>query len=101
MFSDRETARRVDCKESKMAPINFQLTHAICKSKLIHTSGSLLSNLVLFSDPENMIKAVKYRCDRVYKLTNALCHIYFRLQAAMFYSPLIHTLGTLHNSHIV
>jgi len=33
--------------ESKMAPINFQLTHAICKSQLVDTSDSLHSNLVL------------------------------------------------------
>jgi len=82
-FQDRETARRVDCMESKMAPINFQLTHAICKSQLIDTSDSLRSNLVLFPDldPENMGEAVEFRFYRVHKLTNASCHIYFRLQS--------------------
>jgi len=43
-------------KESKMAPIILQLTHAICKSQLIDTSGSLHSNLVLLPDldPQRM-----------------------------------------------
>jgi len=87
-----------------MAPTNFQLTHAICNSQLIHTLGSLYSNLVLLPDPKNIGKAVEFRCYRVYrvyKLTNALCHIYFWLQAAIFYSPLIHIWGSLRNSLVV
>jgi len=91
MFSGSGDCLTCGLKESMMASINLQLTHAICKSQLIDKSGSLRSNRVLLPDlnSESMGEAVEFRFYRVYKLTNASCHIYFRLPSFI-----------LHVSHI-
>ena len=89
--------------ELKMAFVNRKLICAIFDFLQIHTLGNLSSSPVLLTDPENMGIAVgtSLLWCRQGKPSYALCHFYFRFQAAIIDFSHIYTSCSLHSSLMV
>ena len=64
--------------------ICFRLQAAIFDFSQIHTLGSLHSSLIGKLNPQNMSRAVEFRCYHAYELRHTLFPINFRLITAIF-----------------